>query len=65
MSADRRRERRQRLWLFVKSYWHRLVGAAVGWFAWDFYYCEPFNFSLSLSQPESLWLFLTLRQLCA
>ena len=40
VSSERRRERRRRLWLFVKNYWHRLVGAAVGWFAWDFYYCE-------------------------
>ena len=39
VSSDRRRERRRRLALFVKNYWHRLVGAAVGWFAWDFYYC--------------------------
>ena len=38
--AAGRRERRRRLWLFIKNYWHRLVGAAVGWFAWDFYYCE-------------------------
>lgn len=41
VSSERRTERRRRLWLFIKNYWHRLVGAAVGWFAWDFYYCEP------------------------
>ena len=41
VSSERRRERRRRLGLFVKHYWHRLVGAAVGWFAWDFYYCKP------------------------
>ena len=49
VSSERRRERRRRLWLFVKKYWHRLVGAAVGWFAWDFYYCEP-N-SMASTQP--------------
>ena len=41
VTSERRRERRRRLGLFVKHYWHRLVGAAVGWFAWDFYYCKP------------------------
>lgn len=44
ISSERRAERRRRLGLFVKNYWHRLVGAAVGWFAWDFYYCEPSSF---------------------
>ena len=44
VSSERRRERRRRLGLFVKHYWHRLVGAAVGWFAWDFYYCKPPDF---------------------
>ncbi len=53
VSSDRRRERRQRLWLFVKKYWHRLVGAAVGWFAWDFYYCEPLETLLSPQQPKT------------
>ena len=49
VSSERRQERRRRLWLFVKNYWHRLVGAAVGWFAWDFYYCEPNSDSICLA----------------
>jgi hypothetical protein len=48
ITSERRRERRQRLGLFVKHYWHRLMGAAVGWFAWDFYYCKPRLLTLSL-----------------
>ena len=27
--------------LLLRHYWHRLAGAALGWFAWDFYYCAP------------------------
>ena len=53
VSSERRRERRRRLWLFVKNYWHRLVGAAVGWFAWDFYYCEPT--SMASTHPCTLY----------
>ncbi|KAK9839247.1 hypothetical protein WJX81_004005 [Elliptochloris bilobata] len=28
----------QKLALLLRHYWHRLAGAALGWFAWDFYY---------------------------
>ena len=31
----------QKLALLLRHYWHRLAGAALGWFAWDFYYCAP------------------------
>ncbi|BDA46848.1 Glycerophosphoinositol permease 1 [Coccomyxa sp. Obi] len=33
-----RRESRRKLWLLLYHYWHRLLGTALGWFAWDFYY---------------------------
>ena len=36
--ADRR-ESRRKLRLLLYHYWHRLLGTALGWFAWDFYYC--------------------------
>lgn len=35
--------------LLLWHYWHRLLGAAVGWFAWDFYYCERLTAFLPLS----------------
>lgn len=28
-----------KLALLLRHYWHRLAGAALGWFASDFYYC--------------------------
>ncbi len=34
-----RRESRKKLRLLLYHYWHRLLGTALGWFAWDFYYC--------------------------
>ena len=47
----RKGSRRNRLLLW--HYWHRLLGAAVGWFAWDFYYCELFNISASFTNYVS------------
>jgi hypothetical protein len=45
--AAARRQSRRNLLLMLYHYWHRLLGTAVGWFAWDFYYCAllPTNFS--------------------
>ena len=34
--------------LLFQHYWHRLLGTAIGWFAWDFYYCERSGHSLAL-----------------
>ena len=31
----------QKMALLLRHYWHRLAGAALGWFSWDFYYCAP------------------------
>ncbi|KAK9919115.1 hypothetical protein WJX75_009501 [Coccomyxa subellipsoidea] len=33
-----KRESRRKLLLLLRHYWHRLLGTALGWFAWDFYY---------------------------
>ncbi len=42
--------------LLLWHYWHRLLGAAIGWFAWDFYYCERLCLScLCLACPTSEW----------
>lgn len=38
--AASRQETRRNLYLLLYHYWHRLLGTALGWFAWDFYYCE-------------------------
>ncbi len=40
-----RKASRRKLWLTVRHYWHRLLGTALGWFAWDFYYCASPLFS--------------------
>lgn len=36
---EQRKKSRRNLWLLLYHYWHRLLGTALGWFAWDFYYC--------------------------
>ena len=36
---SKRARDRQKLALLLRHYWHRLAGAALGWFASDFYYC--------------------------
>lgn len=42
----------QKMALLLRHYWHRLAGAALGWFAWDFYYCAP------LVAQSNAWLIL-------
>jgi len=36
---EQKKKSRRNLWLLLYHYWHRLLGTALGWFAWDFYYC--------------------------
>ena len=38
-AQSKRSQSWRRLLLLLRHYWHRLAGAALGWFAWDFYYC--------------------------
>ena len=45
--------------LLAQHYWHRLLGTALGWFAWDFYYCAR---SRHLLEPQLIWLWRTSEQ---
>lgn len=40
--------------LLFQHYWHRVLGTALGWFAWDFYYCERSSRPLSATADASL-----------
>jgi len=53
-TGGRAQSKRGRSWakfaLLLRHYWHRLAGAALGWFAWDFYYCaHPTPLTLTLA----------------